>query len=83
MPVFGFGFNNEENIELALSNDTSQYLTLLPTREEAQALSFMQRILQESKNTVTEREKEAGPVLFIEEHKIFWEEQYLWVQSYM
>lgn len=29
------------------------------------------------------KEKEAGPVLFIEEHKIFWEEQYLWVQSYM
>ena len=60
--VFGFGFNNEENIELALSNDTSQYLTLLPTKEESQALSFMQRILQESENTVTEREKEAGPV---------------------
>lgn len=60
--VFGFGFNNEENIELALSNDNSQYLTLLPTREELQALSFMQRILQESENILTEREKEAGPV---------------------
>ena len=29
------------------------------------------------------KEKEARPVLFIEEHKIFWEEQYLCVQSYM